>query len=260
MIINQRDKFIFVHIGKTGGTLIKSLIRKYVSHINDTRRYGIEYESHGCMSELVGQIDLDEYFKACFVRNPWDLVVSKFFYHQRNALAQKYTFGDTVWYERRDTVELIKSDFSSWVKSDKTHREAYEKYMQRKAPKTSEELRKINMLGAHIEPQYTFSNLTLQYEYPLKNQIDFITAQTNNPDKKEDILVDKVYRYESFKPSLFSYMSKLGANLDNVEIHTENKQKRPVWFNSYRSIYDDDLIEIVGDFYSRDIKAFKYEY
>lgn len=256
MIINQRDKFIFVHIGKTGGTLIKSLIRKYVSNINDTRRYGIEYESHGCMSELIGQIDLDEYFKACFVRNPWDLVVSKFFYHQRNALAQNYTFGDTGWYERRDTVDLIKSDFRSWIKSDKTHREAYEKHAQRKAQK----LRKTNVSETHINPQYVFSNLTLQYEYPLKNQIDFITAYTNNPDKKEDILMDKVYRYESFKPSLFSYMSKLGANLDNVEIHTENKQKRPIWFTSYKSMYDNDLVEIVRGFYSRDIEAFGYEY
>lgn len=68
MIINHKYKFIFIHIQKTAGTSITNSL------------YGIEgtenlHHSHS----MLNSIDINEfkdYFKFCFVRNPFDRLLS----------------------------------------------------------------------------------------------------------------------------------------------------------------------------------------
>jgi chondroitin 4-sulfotransferase 11 len=67
MVINDTYKFLFVHIQKTAGISIRESLKE----IKDTKNF---YYPH-YMINLVEE-DLSEYFKFCFVRNPWDRLVS----------------------------------------------------------------------------------------------------------------------------------------------------------------------------------------
>jgi len=67
MVINNTYKFLFVHIQKTAGISIRESLKE----IKDTKNF---YYPH-YMINLVEE-DLSEYFKFCFVRNPWDRMLS----------------------------------------------------------------------------------------------------------------------------------------------------------------------------------------
>ena len=69
-MINDQYKCIFMHITKTGGSSIEEVF--------DYR--GIKHHRPEEMIENIGQEKWDNYFKFTFVRNPWDRLVSEYFY------------------------------------------------------------------------------------------------------------------------------------------------------------------------------------
>lgn len=102
MIISHRLKYVFVHIPKTGGTSIRNLItNNYQLFKPDVTGswYGITEEhyakfpnvtrelwTHSTAEEIKNWMtdnnyDWDDYFKFCFIRNPWDRMVSAYEYH-----------------------------------------------------------------------------------------------------------------------------------------------------------------------------------
>ena len=72
MIVSRSKRVLFVHVQRTGGTALGSLLLK---RLPDAKSVG---RPHGTMTEaksLLGD-DFATYFKFAFVRNPWDRVVS----------------------------------------------------------------------------------------------------------------------------------------------------------------------------------------
>ena len=85
-MISYKNKFIFIHIPKNGGTSINKMLRPFVEG-NDPETYLLEgysqqkqiHYQHITMPQIhehYPQIDTKEYFKFCFIRNPWDRAVS----------------------------------------------------------------------------------------------------------------------------------------------------------------------------------------
>ena len=75
-MINHQHKFVFIHIPKTGGTSIKHALHRFQPN---------EQIFHGKLSQYQEKFSrevLDSYFKFSVVRNPWDRLLSHFFYHQ----------------------------------------------------------------------------------------------------------------------------------------------------------------------------------
>lgn len=92
----DRYRCIFIHIPKNGGTSIaQSLFGLRCTH-HDYQRY-----------ERVNRRKFLSYFKFCFVRNPWDRLVSGFFYLR---------FGAGVENRTGSEQQIVKyNDFHSFV-------------------------------------------------------------------------------------------------------------------------------------------------
>jgi len=81
-VISHQHRCIFVHVPKTAG---KSVLAEFglPEHGRDYRQRMGHIEApydHHPIREYQGRPWFDEYFKFGFVRNPWDRVVSAFFY------------------------------------------------------------------------------------------------------------------------------------------------------------------------------------
>ena len=70
-MINDKFKFIYTKIGKTGSTSIEGILKQ---------QSGDNYHSgHYHLLDDLSEVTRN-YFKFAFVRNPWDRCVSRFFY------------------------------------------------------------------------------------------------------------------------------------------------------------------------------------
>lgn len=76
MIINSQ-KFIFVHIPKTGGTSVEKLFDSSFYGWDEKHNLWKQHCSIHQMQSLYG-IDIDNYYKFSIIRNPWDRAVSDY--------------------------------------------------------------------------------------------------------------------------------------------------------------------------------------
>lgn len=84
-MINQfPSKWIFIHIPRTGGTSLEYQLNNN-SQIN-------ELTKHQSLHQVKLHLDISEYFKFSFIRNPWDIVISKYlapYYRKINSCTGK---------------------------------------------------------------------------------------------------------------------------------------------------------------------------
>lgn len=111
MLISHRKKFIYTKTAKTAGTTVESYFEKYCMPEGDWKfAHGREHESiskagiigyrggkankegnewynHMPANQIrdkIGVATWDEYFKFCVVRNPYDKLISAFFFFNRD--------------------------------------------------------------------------------------------------------------------------------------------------------------------------------
>lgn len=88
-LISHKHKCIFVHISKTGGTSLEhALFQSEGIDITDmlTDDNNIEYPEKHLSAVQYRETNPDifnEYFKFAIVRNPWDRLVSNYFWHKQ---------------------------------------------------------------------------------------------------------------------------------------------------------------------------------
>jgi hypothetical protein len=87
-MISHKHRFIFIHIPKTAGTSIEEALRDESCQLLpgewDYRRAPHAPLNHLTLQEvadcgILTPAQLKSYFKFCFVRNPWDRLVSEIF-------------------------------------------------------------------------------------------------------------------------------------------------------------------------------------
>lgn len=81
MIYSKDPKFIFIHIPKTAGTSIEEALYHYQDFSLDDGNIHQPMVQH---RDYLNREDFDDYFKFCFVRNPFDLMYSTWVYWTRN--------------------------------------------------------------------------------------------------------------------------------------------------------------------------------
>jgi chondroitin 4-sulfotransferase 11 len=71
-MINHEHKFIFIHVPRTGGSSIEDQFNY---------REGREKNKHWTLYDWQNHLDkevFNDYFKFTFVRNPWDIIISRY--------------------------------------------------------------------------------------------------------------------------------------------------------------------------------------
>ena len=95
-MVSCSNKFIFIHITKTGGTSIIKMLDKYWDDLYEQHETALECQKR------IGNNLFNQCFKFAFVRNPWDKMVST--YHWRKQ--HKYGIHDST---------LHGLSFNDWV-------------------------------------------------------------------------------------------------------------------------------------------------
>ena len=124
-MINHKHKFIFVHIGRTGGSSIEHILNPTVNLDTNKRTkntgntafkgkhmFAVKYKTKH-------RKEFDTYFKFAFVRNPWDREVSSFKWFKL-ALNRDITFSEHI--KRRNSTKeggklgsINKMGFNRWL-------------------------------------------------------------------------------------------------------------------------------------------------
>lgn len=71
-MVNHEHKFIFIHVPRTGGTSIESQFQ-YNDLSEKTKHWNLnDWKDH------LSSREFNSYFKFTFIRNPWDIMISKY--------------------------------------------------------------------------------------------------------------------------------------------------------------------------------------
>jgi len=109
LYLNNKRNVLFIHIPKTGGTTIENWLYKtgdfkqllFSEHIlKDTRVTG-QHFGFETLENLIGDLNTKDLYKFAIVRNPYDRLISEFFYRVK---IKDLTLG-----------EKPEKYFSSWV-------------------------------------------------------------------------------------------------------------------------------------------------
>ena len=117
-MISLEKKFLFIHIFKTGGNSVQSILHPYAldqinadgEGLDGVERFKLKNEryevrKHSRLTEYKSVLEPDVYeglFKFSTIRNPWDRMISFYFSPHR---------GVTEW-NRQDFIELVQNDFT----------------------------------------------------------------------------------------------------------------------------------------------------
>jgi len=72
MLLSETEKFLFVHIQKTAGTSLTQHLKTHLSNLDSV----LKPHDPLLLAQRNLGINLDDYFKVAFVRNPFDRLVS----------------------------------------------------------------------------------------------------------------------------------------------------------------------------------------
>lgn len=76
MIINNK-KILFIHVPKTGGSTIRFILKKKYP----SAKIISDQWKHSSINDYIKEgYNIDDYFKFAFVRNPWDRLLSNYFF------------------------------------------------------------------------------------------------------------------------------------------------------------------------------------
>lgn len=88
LYLSEKINILFIHIPKTGGTTIENWIMStgnfkqlfFSEHILEDTRVTGQHFGHETLSVLIGDINNSHLYKFAVVRNPYDRLISEFFY------------------------------------------------------------------------------------------------------------------------------------------------------------------------------------
>lgn len=219
MIISTEPPFLFVHIPKTAGTSIEEALFHYQTFEYHTSPHNITQQ----YKDFLPRELFDEMFKFCFVRNPWDLMVSSYKYWVRQNNIDM-TFEEWILWRYDGGVIGDMIDRAICHPNTETENQSSEKY----------------------------SKLTVAFYMNRTPQSLFFLDESGN------YLVDFIGRFEHIKED-FNFIVDTLKLQDAYLPHTNStfNSEDP---KDYKSWYNEKTKKIVGDRFALDIELFGYTF
>lgn len=125
MRIGDAKRFVFVHIGKTGGTSISRALAPWCSAGPWERRTGLKHAAARRIRRLFfprpDGASWEDYFSFCVVRNPWERLHSNYYYQQMSGRVYWRTPLQNVpdwkrrWHLRMCRLYQRRLSFAAWL-------------------------------------------------------------------------------------------------------------------------------------------------
>jgi hypothetical protein len=247
MIIADSKKLMFVHIYKTGGSSITRFLMPYISEDfrskyprttgacwQDTWHFdAIQHSKLADALPLLDKLNLDlnEYTKFIFVRNPYSWVLSiwnNFYRSPRGNLENNL----------KNSVEL-----------------KLRKILNRK---TNFQCFYAMYPDGSFKSFVLFINEVVQKNLPIIDRVWGAVDQYSFIENDRDISFDFIGRFENLQEDVNKVYNMTNteatAELPH-EIRAENKEER----QDYLKYYDEESIAIVNELFQRDFEAFGYQ-
>jgi len=242
-MINYSKKFLFIHIPRTAGTSIEdylvsqdaaeSELAREEAIKKDVLRFQHLHVSKAAQVCAERGINLEEFFKFSFMRNPWERLVSFFFYDHSTYVAMGKAEDITF-------AEYVKRKISD-------HPFTFEPYNRNefifgKAGKRSKEERRVT-----FTPGFWLL------------------------DDQENVLVDFVGRFENLQEDFDKVCDRINVprgslktlracgNIESCPWHKEQGIVVPK-YDHYTKYYDDETLEIVNCLIGMDAELFGYKF
>ncbi len=238
MIISHKHKFIFLKTVKTAGTSIQAALAEHCGkediitgkeveqNIHKLSNIPILHHEHVYLTFVKQWLEpeiWDSYFKFAFIRNPFDLAISKYYWDYKNN-PQKFNFS---------SINQTKN-FQNWVKDGQL-------YGSLGVKETKD--------GNYIKYEHTFYPWlcnSFHYEEGLAR----INPNINPYDKGID--VDFVGRYEQLNEDMDYVGKKLGLKLKLPKLNANTRDKS----KKIHEYYDEETMYFIEDYFKYDLDKF----
>jgi chondroitin 4-sulfotransferase 11 len=208
--LSLEHKCLFIHIPRTGGTTLTKILNIDINPHLLNGVYEMVYSKncpslvlqfqHLCLQQILclgyPQKYIKDLFKVCFVRNPWDRVVSDYFtyYHKHFSNFRDYVFA------LKKIVTYINDNYTHDI-----HTEFYIQYSKLVYNLIGER----RWVDAHFFPQYRFIE-----------------------DRGGQLTIDYIGRFENYHNDVITLLSRLNIC---CEIPKLNSSMHPPYQDVYDS-------------------------
>ena len=221
---------VFIHIPKAGGSSFENSLQMNRQLFSTSPRDRIEshfnalsapqHVKGSTIKKLIGADKYKNYFKFSIVRNPWDRLVSEFFWRQGGGKRDA---------QNRIRICLNRGAYNEWGKVEDYEYKSFEDFVTLVCGKlVSEDAVRVEGWDAHLESQSGFF----------------------------DAEVDFIGRFEHMTACWRTVCRKLGKG-DNVGVL---KKSNSSVHEHYTKYYTTKMVDMVGERYERDVKKFSYEF
>jgi len=222
-------KFVFVHVSKTGGETLITLL-------------GIPKDHRSASQRLNNVNDNDGVWKFAVVRNPWDRLVSWYFHLRRHMLPDGYIDKHTSALGKMAPCFVLSNRCKVKKMNPAEHRGAAERLTFREWIVTV-----LNQPDLYKDPLWG----------PCGTQYEALFDVTTGKQ-----LVDDIYKYESgySEVVLPAVLNRLGREdlIRMIQVTNNCGPPRPHYSHYYER--DHSVIAEVARYFANDIVAFNYEF
>lgn len=181
-MISHNKKFVFLHLPKTAGTSINSTLSNYATYSKS-----IAYSKHSSLNDIrneIGDSKFDEYFKFTIVRNPWDRILSLYFW------------GIQIKPGKSIQSNWHKDSFDRWIKTTFINDRLYNIWPNQIDLMTIDDKPQIDFVGRFENLQSDWRFICEKLE--IKDELQFLYSTKHKPfyeyyDNEAIAIVKKYY-------------------------------------------------------------------
>jgi hypothetical protein len=218
-------KTILIRVPKTASTSMCSGLHYANSIAGGSVVTNLKHEGIVEIRDQTSKHYFGSYYKAAFVRNPWDWLVSYFSYDK--ALLKQIN-GNNPQGNRRETINGVRAETT------------FEEYIM--LVKDMNE--KLTKPGPSVK----------QTLHPYQPQYKYLV------DENEEIIIDFIGKYEDIENDWSNLTQKIKADNSILSFQMPLGKTNVSNHEHYKEYYTDELREIVGSIYKKDIELFDYKF